>query len=211
MMANAASHEANDGPPPACFETLDALYAALERTDTAPQAGFSEQLVRGEGAARPSLMLVGEQPGHEEDLAGRPFVGPAGRLLDSCLEEAGIERDETFVTNAVKRFKFSLRGKRRLHQTPNAGDIAHYRWWLGEEIRLVDPAVIVALGTTALHALLGKRTTLRSVRGEELDWNKRPLRGTVHPSYLLRLRGKDARETERARFVADLREAAQAA
>jgi len=145
-----------------------------------------------------------EQPGDEEDFAGRPFVGPAGQLLDRCLQEAGLSRQASFVTNAVKRFKFVHRGKRRLHQTPTAGDIAHYRWWLAEEIRLVAPAVVVTLGASALQALSGRRQALGPIRGTALTWDDRVVVPTVHPSYLLRMPDAQARRLEQARFVREL-------
>lgn len=192
------------------FSDLDALYDALEAADDVPRQGFGNRLVRGEGPLGAPIMLVGEQPGDQEDKLCRPFVGPAGHLLDDCLAEAGIDRATTFVTNAVKRFKFSPRGKRRMHQTPTAGDIAHYRWWLGAEVRLVDPHVVVALGGSALLALTGKRT-LAPLRGRALTWNGRTLVATVHPSYLLRLRDAPQRSGERARFLRDLETAAHAA
>lgn len=142
---------------------------------------------------------------------GRPFVGPAGQLLDACLADAGIDRSRAYLTNAVKRFKYTPRGKRRLHATPNAGDITHYRWWLAEEIRLVDPAIIVALGSTALHALSGRKQALGPVRGNILPWEDRRLLVTVHPSFLLRLPDEQARDIERGKLVRDLRKAAIAA
>lgn len=148
-------------------------------------------------------MLVGEQPGDREDLAGKPFVGPAGRLLDECLTDAGIDRSDVFITNAVKRFKFVQRGKRRLHQSPNAGDIAYYRWWLEREIDLVGPRVLVSLGGTALRALTG-RATLGPVRGHVLDSEGRKVVPTIHPSYLFRFRDSAERGTQRSRFVEDL-------
>ncbi len=111
------------------------------------------------------MMILGEQPGDKEDLAGRPFVGPAGRLLDACLAEAGIAREPIFVTNAVKHFKFTLRGKHRLHSKPNAGEIDQCRWWLGQEWKLVAPAVVVAMGATALRGLMRRPVTVKSLRG----------------------------------------------
>jgi DNA polymerase len=192
------------------FETLKALYAALCEEDEAPSSDFSTRIVLGEGPASAPLMFVGEQPGDQEDLSGRPFVGPAGQLLDACLAEAGIDRGRTYLTNAVKRFKFTPRGKRRLHSTPNAADITHYRWWLAEEIRLVNPAVVVALGSTALHALSGKKQALGPVRGELLPWDDRRLLVTVHPSFLLRLPDEQARIIDRGKMVRDLRKAMEA-
>ena len=189
------------------FSSLPALYRSEEADEALRAPGFSAAFVRGEGQIGARLMLVGEQPGNQEDLSGRPFVGPAGHLLDQCLAAIGVYRATTFVTNAVKRFKFTLRGKRRLHQTPNAGDIAHYRWWLKEEVRLVHPAVVVALGRTALRALDG--VSLKTGRGLLLPWEGRTLLATIHPSYLLRLH--DHRDEAEARFRADLRTAARAA
>lgn len=196
-----APAEADAGPR---FDDLDSLYAALCEHDTPPSPGFSDRIILGEGPLRAPLMLIGEQPGDQEDELGHPFVGPAGQLLDQCLEEAGIARDRTFLTNAVKRFKFAQRGKRRLHQTPTAGDVAHYRWWLREEIRLVGPAVVVSLGATALHALSGRKQALGPVRGTAVDWDGRALLPTVHPSFLLRLPDAQARKIEREKFVRDL-------
>ena len=195
-------------PPERRFDSLDALYAALEREDEPPSEGFSDRIVRGEGPPTAPLFFVGEQPGDQEDRMGRPFVGPAGQLLDTCLAEAGIDRDRAYLTNAVKRFKFTPRGKRRLHSTPNAGDIAHYRWWLAEEIRLVDPVVVIALGATALHALSGRKQALGPLRGEILPWEDRRMLVTVHPSFLLRLPDEQARTIERGKLVRELRTAA---
>jgi len=172
--------------------------------------GFSPVVVPGEGPVGAPLMLVGEQPGDQEDRQRRPFVGPAGHVLDQCLAEAGLKRDALFLTNAVKCFKYAPRGKRRLHRTPTASDVSHARWWLEEEIRLVGPRVLVALGGTALLALTGQRT-LKPVRGQLLPWHERQMLATVHPSYLLRLRDEPDRTQERTRFIADLARAAQSA
>lgn len=199
-MAGSAKPHEPDRPD---FGSLAELYRALQEEDRDVRQGFSEHVVPGEGPVGAPLMLVGEQPGDQEDLAGRPFVGPAGRLLDACLEDVGIDRGEVFVTNAVKRFKFAPRGKRRLHQAPNAGDIKHYRWWLDKEIDLVGPGVIVSLGGTALKALTGK-ATLGPVRGHVLEHGEQRVLPTIHPSYLLRLRDKADRDRERARFEQDL-------
>ncbi|MET0362346.1 MAG: UdgX family uracil-DNA binding protein [Sphingobium sp.] len=193
------------------FESLGALYEALEREDQPPSEGFSSHIVRGEGPMSAPILLVGEQPGDQEDIAMRPFVGPAGQLLDTCLAEAGIDRERAFLTNAVKRFKFTPRGKRRLHATPNAGDIAHYRWWLAEEIRLVDPVVVVALGASALHALTGRKQALAPVRGQIMPWEDRRLLATVHPSFLLRLPDEQGRMIEQGKMVRELHKAAEAA
>jgi len=193
------------------YPSLEALYRALRDEDVAPSPGFSERIVLGEGPSHAAIMFVGEQPGDQEDQLDRPFVGPAGKLLDECLTDAKISRADSFLTNAVKRFKFSPRGKRRLHQTPAAGDITHYRWWLEQEVRLVNPLVVVALGATALHALSGRKQTLGPVRGQLLPWENRLLLPTVHPSFLLRLHDQQGRAIEREKFVRDLRKAAETA
>jgi uracil-DNA glycosylase len=150
-------------------------------------------------------MLVGEQPGNDEDLDGRPFVGPAGSILDRALQEAGISRKDVFVSNAVKHFKFEPRGKRRLHVKPNVGEIEACRWWLAEELKLVQPEVIIALGASAARSVLGHPVTVSAMRGLPT-----PFEGdthvwvTVHPSYLLRIRDDAQRRAEYSRFVQDL-------
>lgn len=164
------------------------------------------QVVPGEGHRQARMMVVGEQPGDHEDLAGRPFVGPAGRLFDAALAEAEIPRAAVFVTNAVKHFKFEQRGKRRLHARPNAGEIERCKWWLGQERKLVAPAVLVAMGATAVRSLLGRAVSVSSLRDEVTRLEDgTPMVATIHPSYLLRIREPEAREKERAGFVADLR------
>ena len=196
----------------AMFKTLAELNDKLGESDTPPSDGFSDQIVPGEGAAQAAIMFVGEQPGDEEDRLGRPFVGPAGKVLDDALTLAGVERAQCYVTNAVKRFKFTQRGKRRLHTTPSAGDIAHYRWWLNEEIRLVAPKLVVALGGSAVHALTGTKQPINRLRGEARDMaDGRSLLVTVHPSYLLRLPDEQGRKIERQRFIRDLELAASLA
>jgi len=164
------------------------------------------QTVFGEGPADAALMFVGEQPGDQEDLAGRPFVGPAGQMFDRALAEAGIDRTRTYVTNAVKHFKFEPRGKRRIHAKPGAGEIDACRWWIDQELSIVAPRVTVALGATAARSLFGKPMTIGSSRGRPLE---RPGGGetwiTIHPSYLLRIEDKGAAAAEYARFVEDLR------
>lgn len=191
------------------FTDLKQLYAAM-RKESDPRPGFGDRIVPGRGSEQADLFLLGEQPGDQEDREGQTFVGPAGRLLDRCVRDAAIDPTTIFLSNAVKRFKFRPRGKRRLHQTPNAGDIAHYRWWLGQEIGIVRPKMVVALGVTALQALIGVRRPLKAVRGRPYGWDGGMLLATVHPSYLLRLRpgGRDVGEEEA--FVADLRRAAKA-
>jgi DNA polymerase len=151
-------------------------------------------------------MLVGEQPGNDEDLAGRPFVGPAGKLLNQALAEAGIARDKTFVTNAVKHFKFIPRGKRRLHQRPSAEELALCRWWLELETKLVAPVLIVAiaLGASAARSVFGRPVTVGKVRGQILEAGGTKAMATIHPSFLLRMPDPDARRREYAAFVKDL-------
>ncbi len=164
------------------------------------------QTVFGEGARHARVMFVGEQPGHEEDLAGRPFVGPAGRLLDRALVEAGIDRSTVYVTNVVKHFKWEPRGKRRIHAKPNASEIAACRPWLEAELAVVEPKVVVCLGATAAQALLGRQFRVSAERGR---WLKSPLAprvmATVHPSAILRAPDDETRHAEIRRFVEDLR------
>jgi DNA polymerase len=168
------------------------------------------QLVFGEGSQKAKIMLVGEQPGDKEDIAGRPFVGPAGRLLDICLEEAGLDRSRCYVTNAVKHFKFEPRGKRRLHSKPNAGEIQRCSWWLGAEINIVRPNLLVALGATALYSLLGSKVKLTPERGHILTpENHPPVLVTIHPSFLLRIREEEDVARQRANFIEDLHRAVQ--
>jgi DNA polymerase len=151
-------------------------------------------------------MLVGEQPGHDEDLAGRPFVGPAGRMLERALHAAGIARDEVFVTNAVKHFRFRLRGKKRIHQKPSVGQVVQCRWWLAEELEQVEPRVVVAMGATAARSVLQRPVLIREARGLTLEEQGTVVRVTIHPSYLLRLR--ESRMQEFDRFTKDLQQAA---
>ena len=164
------------------------------------------QTVFGEGPVDAPLMFVGEQPGDQEDLAGRPFIGPAGQLFDRALGEAGVDRSRTYVTNAVKHFKFEQRGKRRIHAKPGAGEIEACRWWIEQERMIVAPQVTVALGATAARSLFGRVVTIGRERGRRLDL---PEGGTalitVHPSYLLRLPDETARAQEYARFVDELK------
>jgi DNA polymerase len=166
------------------------------------------QTVFGEGRAKAALMLVGEQPGDQEDLAGRPFVGPAGKLLDRALEEAGIDRELAYVTNVVKHFKWQPRGKRRIHQKPNAAEIAACRPWLDAELALIKPEVLVCLGATAAQALLGRQFRVSRDRGVPVESDLAPVvMATVHPSSILR---SENREEETALLVEDLRRVAEA-
>lgn len=185
--------------------SLDALNAIIR--DAGPLVPGATQAVFGEGPVRAAIAFVGEQPGDEEDIAGRPFVGPAGCLLDRALGEAGIERSTAYLTNAVKHFKFEQRGKRRIHAKPTAGEIAHYRWWLERELDLVQPLLTVALGASAALALAGRAMPVTRSRGTAVFLHERPGFVTVHPSYLLRLPDEAAKAEAYAAFVADLREA----
>jgi len=164
------------------------------------------QTVFGEGPPKAELMLVGEQPGDAEDLAGHPFVGPAGRLLDTALEAAGIDRSQVYVTNVVKHFKWEPRGKRRIHAKPNAAEIGACRVWLEVEIALVKPRVLVCLGATAAQALLGKSFKVSQQRGTVVPSPLAPIvSATVHPSSILRAPDDETRREEMRRFVKDLR------
>ena len=169
------------------------------------------QTVFGDGSQKAELMLVGEQPGDQEDLTGHPFVGPAGKLLDRALEAAGIDRAAVYVTNVVKHFKWEPRGKRRIHQKPNAAEIAACRPWLDAEIQAVKPRAIVCLGATAAQALLGRQFKVSVHRGEFVPSPLAPLvLATVHPSSILRAPDDDARRDEMRRFTDDLRVVADA-
>lgn len=186
---------------PQTLEELNRIIAASE-----PLVPGATQAVLGEGPVGAAIAFVGEQPGDQEDLQGRPFVGPAGQLFDLALEEAGIERGASYVTNSVKHFKFELRGKRRLHAKPTMGEIKHYRWWLMNELDFVSPRVTVAMGATALTALAGKALPVGANRGPASFENRRGY-VTVHPSYLLRLPDPAAKAEAYAAFVEDLRRA----
>jgi DNA polymerase len=173
---------------------------------------FGTQTVFGEGPLDASLMFVGEQPGDQEDLAGRPFVGPAGQLFDAALEKAGIDRSTVYVTNAVKHFKFVQRGKRRIHNKPDSGEIEACRWWIEHERELIRPPVTVALGATAARSLLDKAVTISRVRGAPLKAEDgSEVWVTVHPSFLLRIPEEDRKREERALFVRDLKRIKQRA
>lgn len=170
------------------------------------------QTVFGEGPKHASLMLVGEQPGDQEDLAGKPFVGPAGQIFNRALEEAGIDRDKVYVTNAVKHFKWEPRGKRRIHQKPNSREIAACRPWMEAELRLVRPKLLVCLGATASQAVFGPSFRVTRERGKVLESPfARKVVATVHPSSLLRQPDEESREREYKLFVKDLRVALKAA
>jgi uracil-DNA glycosylase len=191
--------------------SLTALREAARDCRGCPLWRTATQTVFGEGRKAARLMLVGEQPGDREDLDGRPFVGPAGRLLDEALEEAGIDRADAYLTNAVKHFKWQPRGKRRIHQKPNAAEIAACRPWLEAEIAVVKPRVLVCLGATAAQALLGRGVRVTKDRGRPLQSELVPVAfATVHPSSILRAPDATARRRERDLFVDDLRVAGAA-
>jgi uracil-DNA glycosylase len=169
------------------------------------------QTVFGEGARNAQVMLVGEQPGNDEDLAGHPFVGPAGKLLDRALEEAGIDRGQAYVTNVVKHFKWKPKGKRRIHAKPDVVEITACLPWLQAEIDVVKPRALVCLGSTAAQALIGRKLKVTQQRGEFVPSPLAPLvTATVHPSSILRAPDDETRRAERARFVADLKKVAKA-
>jgi DNA polymerase len=190
--------------------TLEALRAAEARCTRCPLYKDATQVVPGEGRARAHLMLVGEQPGDKEDLTGRPFVGPAGLLLNRALDQAGIDRDDAFITNAVKHFKFEPRGKRRLHKRPNQYEIERCKWWNDLERKIVKPKLVVALGVTAARSLMGRVVTIARTRGNILKTpDGESIAVTIHPSALLRIEDAGEKEREYQRFVDDLRECAQ--
>jgi DNA polymerase len=187
--------------------SLEELRHGVQACRRCPLYRDATQGVCGEGPAKARLMIVGEQPGDQEDLAGRPFVGPAGQVLDAALDEAGIDRDEVYVTNAVKHFKHEPRGKRRLHKTPATSEISACRWWLDHERALVRPRVVLTLGATASQGVLNRKVAVTRERGQPLplsDGSSAMI--TVHPAYLLRLPDAEAKRREHAAFVADLKQ-----
>jgi DNA polymerase len=188
---------------------LSALREEARECRACPLWKNATQTVFGEGPQSASIMLVGEQPGDKEDLAGKPFVGPAGQILDRALQDAGIDRPKVYVTNAVKHFKFVLRGKFRLHQKPNTSEIKACRQWYERELAAIKPTLVVAMGATAAQSVFGKITPINKSRGRLIDLPDGPKAlVTVHPSYLLRLPDADARAREYERFVQDLKIAA---
>lgn len=195
--------------PPA--PTLPKLRAVAARCRACDLWERGTQTVFGEGSSRARAMLVGEQPGDREDVEGRPFVGPAGRILDASLVKAGIDRSEVYVTNVVKHFKWEPRGKRRIHQKPNSVEISACRPWLDAELAVVRPDVLVCLGATAAQALLGRAFKVSRQRGEFVVSPLAPrVLATVHPSSLLRAPDDETRRRETARFVGDLKKVARA-
>jgi uracil-DNA glycosylase len=190
--------------------TLPALKEAAADCKGCDLWKTGTQTVFGEGNRRNAVMFIGEQPGNEEDLSGHPFVGPAGKLLDQALEEAGIDRSKVYVTNVVKHFKWEPRGKRRIHKKPNAREIAACHPWLEAEIALVKPKVIVALGATAAQTLLGRQFRVTQHRGEFIESTLAPyIMATVHPSSILRAPDDETRRLEYRRFVDDLKKLAR--
>jgi uracil-DNA glycosylase family protein len=188
--------------------SLSALREAENACRRCPLYAYATQAVPGEGPRNAPMMLVGEQPGDKEDLAGKPFVGPAGRLLDRALEEAGITRKSVFVTNAVKHFKYEMRGKRRLHKRPNAFEIDRCRWWLNLERTIVKPEVLVAMGATAARSVFGKAMPVGASRGRPFELEDGAAAFvTIHPSALLRIQDDPDKEREYRAFVSDLRRA----
>ena len=186
--------------------TLTALREAAAGCRGCDLYAPATQTVFGEGRKAARLLFVGEMPGDKEDLAGHPFVGPAGRELDAALEEAGIDRTEAYVTNVVKHFKFEERGKRRIHQKPSRSEVKACLPWLREELRVVAPDALVMLGATAAHALLGPSFKLTASRGQRLESELAPfVTATIHPSAILRARDDASRSAQRAAFREDLR------
>jgi uracil-DNA glycosylase len=185
--------------------SLEVVRGAAEGCTACPLWAPATQTVFGEGPEEARVMLVGEQPGDQEDRQGHPFVGPAGQLLDRALAEAGVDREQVYVTNAVKHFKFEMRGKRRLHKKPVDGEIAACHQWLDRELKIVRPELVVAMGATAARSLLGKATPVEANRGQLLPFgDAAQLLITVHPSYLLRI-PEEFKQEAFGKFVADLR------
>ena len=192
--------------------SLTALREAARHCTACHLYKRATQTVFGEGSKGATMMLVGEQPGDYEDVAGKPFVGPAGKIMDRALEEAGIDRSKVYVTNAVKHFKWEPRGKRRIHQKPNSREIAACRPWLEAELRVVKPKLVVAMGATAAQTIFGPSFRVTRERGKLLSSKLAPrVLATVHPSSLLRQPDEESREREYKLFVADLRAALRAA
>ena len=190
--------------------SIDRLRAASKSCRACPLWKTGTQTVFGEGSAGAKVVFVGEQPGNDEDLAGRPFVGPAGKFLDRVLEEVGIDREEVYVTNVVKHFKWEPVGKRRIHKKPNSREVAACRPWLEAELNVIKPEVLICLGATAAQALLGKGFRVSQRRGELIPSELAPhVMATVHPSSILRAPDDEKRRETRAQFTADMRKVAE--
>jgi uracil-DNA glycosylase len=187
--------------------SIAGLRGAAKGCRRCPLWRDATQTVFGEGPENADVVFVGEQPGDQEDLAGKPFVGPAGRVLDEVLHEAGVDRLKVYVTNAVKHFKFEPRGKRRIHSKPNAGEVQACRWWLDRELGLLKPRLTVALGATAAQGLLGKAVPVTRMRGDVIEREDGvKVFITIHPSFILRIREPDDKQAERARLLRDMRD-----
>lgn len=187
--------------------SISELREAAKGCRRCPLWHDATQTVFGEGPDTAKVIFVGEQPGDQEDLAGKPFVGPAGNVFDAVLDDAGMDRRKVYVTNAVKHFKFEPRGKRRIHSKPNAGEVQACRWWIDREFALIKPELAVALGATAALSLLGKAIPVMKMRGQAVE-REDGLRVfiTIHPSFILRIQEPADKEAERERFLRDMRE-----
>src|SRR5690606_27070101 len=197
---------------PEIATTIGDLHKQAAGCRRCPLWKDATQTVFGEGPQDARVVFVGEQPGDQEDIAGRPFVGPAGRVFDEVIAEADIEREKLYVTNAVKHFKFEPRGKRRLHQRPNAGEVSACRWWIDNELQMIKPELVVAMGATAAQSLLGKAIPITRMRGQIVtreDGLKVFL--TIHPSFILRIREEEEARAERGRFLKDMQAVAKLA
>ncbi|TIX66857.1 MAG: uracil-DNA glycosylase [Mesorhizobium sp.] len=186
--------------------TIPELSQVAKACRRCPLWRNATQTVFGEGPDKAKVIFVGEQPGDQEDLAGKPFVGPAGKVFDAILDDAGVDRLKVYVTNAVKHFKFEPRGKRRIHSKPNAGEVQACRWWLDKELDLIKPNLAVALGATAAQSLLGKVVPIMKMRGTVVQRDD-GLRVfvTIHPSFILRIREPADKQAERERFLQDMK------
>ncbi len=190
---------------------IEKAKAEAARCERCPLYRHATQTVFGEGAVGAAIMMVGEQPGDQEDQTGSPFTGPAGRILDRALDEVGLKRRSVYLTNTVKHFKYERRGKRRIHQRPRTDEIKACRWWLDLELTIIRPRLVVALGVTAASALAGRPVTLSRLRGRELTLAGMRGMATVHPSSILRVPDEEARHAAYAQFVADLKKAVKLA
>jgi DNA polymerase len=188
---------------------MDALAKEAQTCQACPLFAKATQAVFGEGPSRARLVLVGEQPGNEEDLSGHPFVGPAGAVLEQALQEAGIDRRAAYVTNAVKHFSWEPRGKRRIHKKPRMSEIKACHPWLSAELARLKPAVTVCMGTSAVRALLGPKVTIGAARGQVFESAYGPIMVTRHPSSVLRVQEREGRRAALAELVEDLRRAAK--
>lgn len=189
--------------------TLEQVCAEAQTCRRCELYKDATQTVFGEGPVGAGIFFVAEQPGDKEDIEGRPLIGPAGQVFDACLAEVGIKRERCYITNAVKHFRHIQRGKRRLHQRPSTSHIEACRWWLEQEIEQVSPHIIVALGAVAARAVFDKPVKIAAVRGRCLQHENRHVFVTIHPSYLLRLRGRSGYDRERAMFLKELGQVAE--